>query len=118
MSDEQTQEMQNTLARVELKVDNQQDVLTLQRKEMEKISTAIVTIARLDEHLLRFREEDREAKKRLWHSIEGHAVRIRAVEEATATIKDTRNIAIAFLLAIAGGVVTYVATIIKSSPPS
>ena len=110
-----TDEIHQTLTRVELKVDNQQEVLNLQRKEMEKISDAIVTIARLDEHLLRFREEDREAKKRLWHSIESHGVRIRAVEETTATIKDTRNISIAFMLAIAGGVITYVATLFKQA---
>lgn len=106
-------ELHQTVARIETKVDNQQEILQSQKQEMSKISDAIVTIARLDEHLLRFREEDRAAKKRLWDTLEDHSTRIRAVEETTATIKDVRNIIIAVLIAISGGVMAFLASFYK-----
>lgn len=108
-------ELNKSVARIETKVDSQQAILHGQRQEMEKISDAIVTIARLDEHLLRFREEDRDAKQRLWAAMEGHSTRLRAVEETTATIKDTRNIAIAFIIAMSGGVLAFLASFYKDT---
>jgi hypothetical protein len=65
--------------------------------------------------LLRFREEDRDAKQRIWAAMEGHSSRLRVVEETTATIKDTRNIAIAFIIAMSGGVLAFLASFYKDT---
>lgn len=108
--------LSDSVTRIEAKLDSHQEILASQNREMNKISDAIVTIARLDEHLLRFREEDREAKQRIWANIEAHAVRLRHVEETTATIKDTRNVGIAFLVAVTGAVVALLVNLFKSPP--
>jgi len=106
-------DLHGAVARVEAKVDSQQEILCGQREEMGKISDAIVTLARLDEHLLRFREEDRTDKKRIWESLEGQSTRLRGVEENVATIKDVRGIFIALLLTVAGGGFAILTTVLE-----
>lgn len=116
MEDHHFTELGQTVARIEVKVDSQQEILSGQRVEMGKISDAIVTIARLDEHLLHFREEDRVAKQRLWAAIEGQDDRIRNVEEITATMKDQRNFALALIIAIGGAMVAGILALFQDTP--
>lgn len=105
--------LQTALARVEAKVDSQQESLNDQKEELGKISDAIVTLARLDEHLLRFREEDRADKKRLWETIEEQGGRLRNVENSMAKVKDFRAIGISILLTIAAAGFAFIGNMLE-----